>query len=105
MEDKTNYRVFGLGGRLVYLVLALALLALLYMNHPIKFELFIGKATYASLGAILGYFIDVILFPNFRLNDLAKQKARPEFSRVVASAQTRRALIVTGCVLGVCLGI
>lgn len=105
MNSKNNYRVFGMGGRIIYVILAVALAYSLYLYHPIKFELLIGKAAYASLGAILAYFIDVLLFPNYRLNDLAVHKDEPEFAQVIAAAQLRRALIVIACVLGICLGL
>lgn len=105
MKSKTAYNIFGLGGRMVYLVIAAVLIYFLAAQHPIKFELLVGKATYATLGAILGYFIDVILFPNYRLNDLAVHKDEPHISSTVAAAQLRRALIVGCCVLGICLGI
>jgi hypothetical protein len=105
MNSKNTYRVFGLGGRIVYLALAVALAYFLFTYYPIKFELLVGKATYAALGAILAYFIDVLLFPNYRLNDLAKHKDEPEYAQVIAAAQVRRALIVIACVLGICLGL
>lgn len=108
---------FGLGGRLIFLVVAVALLALLFIMSPtVKFPLVFYKLSLVTIGAILGYYLDMVLFPNFRPKDLAddieEAKSKSESAavmsglyQVASSALIRRAIIVGAAIFAVSRGI
>jgi hypothetical protein len=89
--------------RLVFLVIAIALLGFVYYVSPdIKFPLIIHKLTLVSIASVLGYFLDVILFPRFRPHRMLLDSMPPQ---IIAATLIRRAMIMMAVILGVTMGI
>lgn len=75
----------------------IALLAVVGWINPPTLETTINKLSLATLGALVGYQIDALVF------DYARPSQVPE--AVVPSAMLRRALIMAAIVIGVTLGV
>jgi len=74
-----------------------ALLLIVGWINPATLEVTINKLSLATLGALVGYQIDALVF------DYARPSQVPE--AVVPSAMLRRALIMAAMVVGVTLGV
>jgi amino acid transporter len=89
--------------RLLFLAIAFALLGFVYYVSPdIKFPMIIHKLTLVSLAGVLGYFLDVILFPRFRPHKMLIDSMPP---LIIAATLIRRAIIMMAVILGVTMGI
>lgn len=89
--------------RLVFLFIAFALLGFVYYVSPdIKFPLIIHKLSLVSIAGVLGYFLDVILFPKFRPHQMLLDDMPPQ---IIAATLIRRAMIMLAVILGVTMGI
>lgn len=90
--------------RISFLLIALILMGYVaYISPDIKFPLMIHKLSLVTIAAVLGYFIDVLLFPYFRPHEYADRV--DEIQTFVASMMIRRALIIMATVIGISLGI
>lgn len=95
--------------------LALTLLLALTVGFwaPTQGQVIIFKICLVTLAALLGYWIDRMVFPHTRVHTLKEkfdQNQRDESCNQVHAqnfnmAQIRRAVIVLGTILGVCLGL
>lgn len=102
-----------LGVRIVFVAIAIALMYWLFHISPdIKFPLVTYKLTLVTVGAILGYVLDMALFPNFRPKDIAEEidSTTDEthlhgLYRVASASVLRRAVIVGASILALCLGL
>lgn len=75
----------------------------------------LSKLSLVTVAAILGYYIDVIMFPNFRPSDLAKEVKKNDtgtgetvtaaYASLAGMCNLRRAIIIVGIVIGVGLGV
>mgnify|MGYP003646312080 CR=1 FL=1 len=90
-------------GRLGFLLIAFLLLGFVYYVSPdIKFPLIIHKLSLVSIAAVLGYFLDVILFPKYRPHEMTDASTHPT---IVAATLIRRAIIMMAVILGVTMGV
>lgn len=90
--------------RLIFLGIALALMAYIGVTSPdIKFPLMLHKLSLVTIAAVVGYFLDVILFPKFRPH--LWQDNITNFQQIVSSILIRRAIIIAAMVLGVSMGV
>jgi len=97
-----------LKSRFTFVLIALSLLGYIFMTSPdIKFPLVLHKLSLVSIAAVVGYFLDVILFPNFRPHDWAKtyEHRIKGDDKVVAAILIRRAVVIVGVILGVSMGV
>lgn len=78
-------------------IATVALLVLVGWINPPTLETTINKLSLATLGALVGYQIDALVF------DYARPSQVPE--SVVPSAMLRRAMIMAAIVIGVTLGV
>jgi hypothetical protein len=72
-----------------------------YVSPDIKFPLIIHKLSLVSIAAVLGYFLDVILFPKYRPHEMT-DATHPT---IVAATLIRRAIIMMSVILGVTMGV
>lgn len=102
-------------------VAAAVLLAALAVVSPVQLPVLLYKIVQLLLSAYAGYWIDRWLFPYARPDgylarewrahdavypdDQADHAVVPGYQLTFAGALLRRALIVTGCMLAVCLGL
>ncbi|MBS49907.1 MAG: hypothetical protein CMN60_21280 [Sphingobium sp.] len=99
-------------GRITFIVVTLLLLVTIGLLSPVKVPLVLYKLSLVSIAAVLGYGIDLMLFPNFRPHNIAADMRdsidtdrHATFSKLAGSAMIRRAVIIVGVILGVSLGI
>ena len=89
--------------RLTFLLIAFVLLGFVYYVSPdIRFPMIIHKLTLVSLAGVLGYFLDVILFPKFRPHQMLADDMP---AQIIAATLIRRALIMMAVILGVTMGV
>ena len=99
------------GFRIVFILIAVALTYFIFTTSPnVKFPLMLHKLSMVTVAAIVGYFLDYILFPNFRPSDLAKRiedNPYPEdgFLQMTGLCNLRRAVIIVGMIIGVSQGV
>jgi hypothetical protein len=100
-------------GRELALVFTLALALSIGLWAPTQGQVIVFKICLVTLAALLGYWIDRMLFPNSRphaLKELFNQYQDDKTCNQVHAqnlnmAQLRRAVIVLATILGVCLGL
>lgn len=103
--------VFALGFRLVFVAIAVALVYFIFTTSPhVKFPLLLHKLSMVTVAAIVAYFLDYILFPNFRPGDLAKELEKEHHTsdgkfHLVGMCNIRRAIIIIGVIIGVSQGV
>lgn len=109
---KTTDQVYTSGQihRIFYLITGLALLAFIYVVSPeVKFPLVLYKLSLVSIGSILGLYLDMMLFPNFRpkdlLDDLPSSENPKEWINLISASLIRRAFIMLAVILGISLGV
>jgi len=105
----------------LFIILAIALLALIAVLSPVQLPVVAYKAALIALAAVLGYWLDRVLFPYARPDsylyrdwrhgtdepegDVDFPVAKPEYIRAFCTAQIRRAVIVGCVVIGVAVGL
>ncbi len=98
MLDKIADGLLNAASRHWQLKLAtVALLALVWWINPATLETTINKLSLATLGALVGYQIDALVFGYARPSQVSEA--------VVPSAMLRRAMIMSAIVIGVTLGV
>lgn len=113
MINVTGLYKKAIGFRLIFVALVLVLGALLYSVSPdVKFPLMVYKVTLVTIGACIGYILDMILFPNFRPKDIAEEidTVTDEVHlqglyRIASASVLRRSIVVSAAILAVCLGL
>jgi len=97
--------------RFVFVLIALGLVYFIFSTSPnVKFPLMLHKLSMVTVAAIIGYFLDYILFPNFRPGDLAKVIEDEKYPtrglyQLVGMCNIRRAIIIVGMIIGVSQGV
>lgn len=97
-------------GRGIFTIVALAFLVGVAWLSTQQFEVMIYKFALVSCAGVLGYWLDIVLFPHYRPEITAKKLAEQDHGDhswylLAASLQIRRALIILAVVLGICLGL
>jgi hypothetical protein len=107
-----------IANRTIFVLLSLILFGYIAYISPNKAQLIAYKLSLVSLFAILGYWLDLLLFKSFRPNDLKHdmnenmdymcsrgKRTHDYLSRLLPIAVLRRALIIFACILGGSLGL
>lgn len=105
----------------LFVLLAIALLAVIAMASPAQLPVVLYKAALIALAAVMGYWLDRVLFPyarpdSFLWRDWRKGTDEPEgdvdfpiastdYMAAYCTAQLRRAIVVGAVVLGVAAGL
>ena len=105
----------------LFLLVAVLLLAVIVSVYPERLSVVVYKAALIALAAVIGYWLDRVLFPyarpdSFLWRDWRKGTDEPEgevdyplastdYMAAYCAAQLRRALVVGGVVLGVAAGL
>ena len=122
MTLKTSFPIWLRAPRnSIFILLAIALLALIALVSPVQLPVVAYKAALITLAAVLGYWLDRVLFPYARpdsylfrdwrhgtdepVGDVDFPVAKPEYIRAFCVAQIRRAIIVGCVVIGVAAGL
>ena len=90
--------------RFVFLLATLLLLATTAVLSPNQVPLVLYKLNLVTLAAVLGYWIDILLFPAMRpvVDDPYPSNVHPN---VLAAIVIRRSLIIFGSILGISMGL
>ncbi|HJL80015.1 MAG: putative holin [Gammaproteobacteria bacterium] len=88
--------------RLLFVLVTIFLLGMVFMISPAQIPVIIFKASLVSLAAILGYWIDYLLFPHMRPGIIDKTEKDPI---IRASIAIRRAIIIFGTILGISMAL
>lgn len=99
--------------RVFFAIIAILLISYVYTQSPnIRFPVMLYKLSLVSIGSILGYYIDLLLFPSFRPRDISDElavttdKTHLEGTyRLACAANIRRAIVVAACILAVSVGL
>lgn len=102
--------------RLLFVILTVALVYAVKVYLPKDMNIIMFKATLVTLGAVIGYWLDVLLFPHFKpkvfknaILDHYKANATTEkvhgLCVVSAGIQVRRALVIFATVLTMGIGL
>lgn len=87
----------------------LILLAFVTYHWPHRGELVLFKLSLVTLAGMLGYMIDVLLFPKHRIHELHDNvqngEGEPWQHQLLVASQIRRSIIVLASILGICLGL
>lgn len=101
-------------------LLAIALLVAVWLVSPAQLPIVLYKAALASLGGVIGYFLDRVFFPyarpdsylvyDWRLGSTEPEgnadfPVAPDHMPAFCAAMQRRALIVVGTAVCICLGL
>ena len=79
--------------RTIFVVVSIILLTAVFLISPAQIPVIIFKASLVTLAAILGYWIDYLLFPHMRPGIIDKIEQDPI---IRASIAIRRAIIIFG---------
>ena len=88
--------------RSLFVLVTIVLLGMVFMISPAQIPVIIFKASLVSLAAILGYWIDYLLFPHMRPGIIDKTEKDPI---IRASIAIRRAIIIFGTILGISMAL
>jgi len=88
--------------RTIFLALSIVLLTAVFLISPAQIPVIIFKASLVTLAAILGYWIDYLLFPHMRPGIIDKTEQDP---MIRASIAIRRAIIIFGTILGMSMAL
>ena len=88
--------------RSLIVLVTLLLLGMVFIISPAQIPVIIFKASLVSLAAILGYWIDYLLFPHMRPGVIDKIE---KDSIIRASIAIRRAIIIFGTILGISMAL
>ena len=88
--------------RSLFVIITALLLVSVFLISPAQLPVIIYKASLVTLAAILGYWIDYLLFPHMRpgINDGKDQEPI-----IRSSIAIRRALIILATILGMSLAL
>ena len=88
--------------RTIFVVISTMLLLSVLLLSPAQIPVIIYKASLVTLAAILGYWIDYLLFPHMRPGKIDKTEQDPI---IRASIAIRRAIIIFGTILGMSMAL
>ena len=88
--------------RTIFVVVSILLLTAVFLISPAHIPVIIFKASLVTLAAILGYWIDYLLFPHMRPGIIDKIEQDPI---IRASIAIRRAIIIFGTILGISMAL
>ena len=88
--------------RTIFVVVSIILLTAVFLISPAQIPVIIFKASLVTLAAILGYWIDYLLFPHMRPGVIDKIEQDPI---IRASIAIRRAIIIFGTILGMSMAL
>ena len=88
--------------RTIFVVISIILLTAVFLISPAQIPVIIFKASLVTLAAILGYWIDYLLFPHMRPGIIDKIEQDPI---IRASIAIRRAIIIFGTILGISMAL
>ena len=88
--------------RTIFVVVSIILLTAVFLISPAQIPVIIFKASLVTLAAILGYWIDYLLFPHMRPGIIDKIEQDPI---IRASIAIRRAIIIFGTILGISMAL
>ena len=88
--------------RTIFVVVSIMLLTAVFLISPAQIPVIIFKASLVTLAAILGYWIDYLLFPHMRPGVIDKIEQDP---LIRASIAIRRAIIIFGTILGMSMAL
>ena len=88
--------------RSIFVVVSIMLLSAVFIISPPQIPVIIYKASLVTLAAILGYWIDYLLFPHMRPGNAEKTGQDP---MIRASIAIRRAIIIFGTILGMSMAL
>jgi|TARA_B100000809_G_scaffold52403_1_gene47735 hypothetical protein len=88
--------------RTIFVVVSIILLTAVFLISPAQIPVIIFKASLVTLAAILGYWIDYLLFPHMRPGIIDKIEQDPI---IRASIAIRRAIIIFGTILGMSMAL
>ena len=88
--------------RTIFVVVSILLLTAVFLISPAQIPVIIFKASLVTLAAILGYWIDYLLFPHMRPGIIDKIEQDPI---IRASIAIRRAIIIFGTILGMSMAL
>ena len=88
--------------RTIFVVISTLLLLSVLLLSPAQIPVIIYKASLVTLAAILGYWIDYLLFPHMRPGKIDKTEQDPI---IRASIAIRRAIIIFGTILGMSMAL
>ena len=88
--------------RTIFVVVSSILLTAVFLISPAQIPVIIFKASLVTLAAILGYWIDYLLFPHMRPGIIDKIEQDPI---IRASIAIRRAIIIFGTILGMSMAL
>jgi len=88
--------------RTIFVVVSILLLTAVFLISPAQIPVIIFKASLVTLAAILGYWIDYLLFPHMRPGIIDKIEQDPI---IRASIAIRRAIIIFGTILGISMAL
>ena len=88
--------------RSLFVLVTLLLLGMVFIISTAQIPVIIFKASLVSLAAILGYWIDYLLFPHMRPGVIDKIEKDPI---IRASIAIRRAIIIFGTILGISMAL
>lgn len=88
--------------RTIFVVVSIMLLTAVFLISPAQIPVVIFKASLVTLAAILGYWIDYLLFPHMRPGVIDKIEQDPI---IRASIAIRRAIIIFGTILGMSMAL
>ena len=88
--------------RTIFVVISTLLLLSVLLLSPAQIPVIIYKASLVTLAAILGYWIDYLLFPHMRPGKIDKTEQDP---MIRASIAIRRAIIIFGTILGMSMAL
>jgi len=94
----------------IFTAVALVLLIGVAWISMQQFEIMIYKFALVACAGVLGYWVDILLFPHFRPEEASKKlkenaKDGHSWYILAASIQIRRALIILAVIMGVSLGL
>ena len=88
--------------RSIFVVVSIMLLTAVFLISPAQIPVIIFKASLVTLAAILGYWIDYLLFPHMSPGVIDKIEQDP---LIRASIAIRRAIIIFGTILGMSMAL
>lgn len=99
--DKWSNKI---NNRLIFLAVTCLLFLTTFLLSPQQVPLVLYKLNLVTLAAVVGYWIDILLFPGIRV-DMDNPYPANVHPNVMAAIVIRRALIVSLTMLGVCIAL
>lgn len=112
MEKLLKVQKLANNYRILFIIIAIALLAVVSWFSPAKLAIIGYKVSLVTIAAILGYFVSYLLFPNYRPGELDKEyeeapnkTTRDHIRTLQVTGVVARAVIIFACILGITLGL